>query len=165
MARRNPIIEMMGEPLPSLSYQRAKLFRPTRRELLTTYDLINKHVFKNAMYRPQLELKSHIRKAWGQCFWLNQQQPSGSHCRIELSDKWFCRSWFVSTLAHEMVHQYQFDVYRFELLEQGKKLPENSFGHGPSFFMWRDEFAKYDLPLKTFFRWKKWLKYQDFNRC
>jgi hypothetical protein len=72
----------------------------------------------------------------------------------------------MNTLAHEMIHQYQWDIYRWDHLDyHGKEMFLDSGGHGPSFFMWRDRFAHYGLYLKTWFRQKKWFEHQDFSKC
>jgi hypothetical protein len=95
-----------------------------------------------------------------------EQQANGSWCSIRLMDKWFCPQWFMNTLAHEMVHQYQWDHYRWEHLDYyGKPMFEGSGGHGPSFYAFRDRFEHYDLTLKISFGQKRWFKYQDFTRC
>ena len=33
-----------------------------------------------------------------------------SYVQIHLAEAYYCRQWMISTLAHEMVHQYQWDV-------------------------------------------------------
>jgi hypothetical protein len=81
-------------------------------------------------------------------------------------DKWYCPQWFMNTLVHEMVHQYQWDVYRWDHLEwYGREIHTQSRGHGPSFHVWREQCEYYGLNLKTTHRIKKWFKYQDFRRC
>ena len=48
------------------------------------------------------------------------------------------------TLAHEMAHQYQWDVYRWDHQEiYGRDPNTKTSGHGPSFHAWRDEFEYY----------------------
>ena len=44
-------------------------------------------------------------------------------------------------------------------------MKEDSGGHGPSFYMWRDRFDYYGLKLKISFGQKRWLKHQDFTKC
>ena len=165
MARPNPVRSIMAMPLPSKTYQRRKLFRPNDDEVIYAYNIINKYVFDNVLKRPSI-VQRPMRKTWGICNWHNEKQQTNTWCDIELSDKWFCQQWFMNTLAHEMVHQYQWDVYRWEHRDYyGREMPTESNGHGPSFFMWRDEFDFYGLNLKTWFRQKKWFMYQDFNKC
>ena len=93
----------------------------------------------------------------------------GYHCEIDvwyIYDKWFCPQWFMNTLAHEMAHQYQWDIYRWEHLDyHGRPMFEGSGAHGPSFYMWRDRFDHYGLSLKRWHGQKRWFQHQDFTRC
>ena len=165
MARPNPIRKIMSLELPSKTYQRRRSFRPSDSDIVYAYNIINKYVFDHALVRPKITQGTQ-RKIRGFCQWEDEEQESGSWCNIGLMDKWFCPQWFMNTLAHEMVHQYQWDVYRWDYLEQhGKNMKEDSGGHGPSFYMWRDRFEYYGLKLKISFGQKRWLKHQDFTKC
>lgn len=165
MARPNPIRTIMQAPLPSLTYQRRKLYRPDTDEVEYLYRKINYYVFDNQLKKPDIRLGT-IKKCWGVCEWETVKQPSGSYCNIRLSDKWFCPQWFVNTLAHEMAHQWQWDIYRFQHAERsGKPIYELSGAHGPSFFVWRERFNEYDLTLKTSYGQRRWFNYQDFKKC
>lgn len=149
----------MHSELPSISYQKQKKFRPTHNDLISAYNLINRLVFSNSLRLPDIEL-IQTQKCWGYCEWRNDYEYNGSNCIIRLNRNWFCVQWFMNTLAHEMVHQYQWDIWR-----QSNNLPKNSGGHGPSFFMWREEFAHYGLTLKTSFGQKRWFRHQNFDKC
>lgn len=165
MARPNPIRRIMEQPLPSISYQRRKGFRTTYEDIDYAYRILNRYIFDNQLVKPKI-VQGSVRKAWGYCQWEMQQQDSGSWCHIRLMDKWFCPQWFMNTLVHEMVHQYQWDIYRWDHLEQyGKEISTIGKGHGPSFHMWREQCEYYGLNLKTCHRIKKWFKYQDFQKC
>ena len=159
MARPNPIRAIMATPLPGITYQRRKSFRPADADIIYAYNIINKYVFDGVLRRPSLQ-QGTLRKAWGYCSWEHEEQQNGSWCKIQIMNKWFCPQWFMNILAHEMVHQYQWDVYRWQ-----HGIPENSGGHGPSFFEWRDIFTHYGLTLKTSFGQKRWFKHQNFNHC
>ena len=106
MARPNPIRSMMAYPLPSITYQRKKSFRPTEEDIIYSYNILNKYIFNNQLVRPEIT-QGIIHKAWGLCQWHHNEQATGSYCSIRLSDKWFCSQWFLNTLAHEMVHVRQ----------------------------------------------------------
>lgn len=165
MARPNPIRRIMEQPLPGIAYQRRKGFRPTYDDIDYAYKIINRYVFDNQLTKPKI-VQGSVRKAWGYCQWYLKEQESGSWCQIRLMDKWFCPQWFMNTLAHEMVHQYQWDIYRWDHLEwYGRNMPTGSQGHGPSFHMWRDQCEYYGINLKTSHRMKKWFKYQNFSKC
>ena len=165
MARPNPLRSIMEAPLPSLTYQRQKQFRPSHADITYAYNLINRQVFKNQLRRPKLTM-GRVGRAWGTCQWYYSEQTPGTFCDLWIADKWFCQQWFINVLAHEMVHQWQWDIYRWDHEScYGKAMPVHSAGHGPSFFSWRDEFDYYGLSLKGWFRTKKWFLYQDFARC
>ena len=163
MARPNPISSIMAQPLPSITYQRSKLYRPGIAEVVYSYNIVNRYIFDNQLRRPDIYVQSHLHKVWGYCCWLDQEQYTGSHCIIKLSDKWFCQQWFLNTIAHEMVHQYQWDVERFD--RKGFNIREDSGAHGPSFYAWRDRFSYYGLNLKTSFGQRRWFRHQDFNKA
>lgn len=165
MARPNPIRRIMESPLPSRTHQRRKSFRPSNEDIDYAYKIINRYVFDNALTKPQIT-QAQLKKLWGYCQWENQEQATGSWCNIKLMNKWFCAQWFMNTLAHEMVHQYQWDVYRWDhLVYYGRPIFTNSSAHGPSFYMWRDRFKHYGLNLKISFGQRKWFKHQDFSKC
>jgi len=70
--------------------------------------------------------------------------------------------WFITTLAHEMCHQYQWDVQGIERRKIGK---EPIMSHGPSFFELRDKLKKHGISLKSAHGRKRWFKHQDFFKC
>ena len=161
MARPNPIRAIMEAELPPITYQRRMQYRPTYADINYAYNICNRYLFDNRLKRPQIEQGSR-RQTWGFCNWELEKQPTGSYCTIKLSDKWFCPQWFMQTLAHEMVHQYQWDFTRFE--EYDGTMPESG-AHGPSFFVFRERFDYYGLRLKTAFGRKRWFNHQDFRKC
>ena len=164
MARPNPIRALMSQPLPTITEQRRKCFRPQLSEVIYTYNILNKYIFDNQLTRPEIAV-GRTRKTWGYCLWEDSIQDSGSYCKIRLSDKWFCCQWFANTLAHEMIHQYQWDVHRWQHLDTvGKDMYTNSGAHGPSFYLWRSKFEEYGLNLKISWSQRRWFKYQDFTK-
>ena len=50
MARPNPIRRIMEAELPSITYQRRKLFRPGIEDINYAYDIINRHVFHKQLF-------------------------------------------------------------------------------------------------------------------
>jgi hypothetical protein len=154
----------MTAELPSITYQRRKLFRPGPADITYAYNILNRHVFRNQLRNPGVAT-GRLNHSWGTCQW-NFKEQQGSYCNIWLADKWFCPQWFMNTLAHEMIHQWQWDIYRWEHHETyGREIPMDSGAHGPSFFAWREEFAYYGLCLKTGFGQRRWFKHQDFMKC
>ena len=168
MARPNLISQYMNADLPNISEQKRLPFRPHPEQVDALYRAINRYIFDNTLTAPDITLYS-LQKCWGQCQWLDQRQKhaswgkQGTWCRIDLNDKWFCPQWFCTVLAHEMVHQYQWDIERFD--NTGFNICENSGAHGPSFFAWRDRFTHWGINLKTAHGQRRWFRHQDFNKC
>ena len=162
MARPNPIRAIMEAELPSITYQRRLQFRPTYHDINYVYNICNKYLFDNRLRKPVITQGSR-RQTWGFCQWENDYDNTGSYCTISIMDKWFCPQWFVQTLAHEMVHQYQWDIHRFEY--HNGKMDKKSGAHGPDFFMFRERFDHYGLYLKQWYGQKRWFKHQDFRKC
>jgi hypothetical protein len=77
-------------------------------------------------------------------------------------DKWFCAQWAVTVIAHEMVHQHQWDIEGPKRWRKGKDF---LMSHGPTFFRFRDKLEKYGISLKTAHSQRKWFKHQDLFRC
>ena len=154
--------ELMHLPLPTISEQKRLLFRPSVRFVHHTYELINYEVFGNTLYKPRLEVQSHCQKYWGVCMGETYRDYTGSHCRIRMMDKWFCPQWFVATLAHEMVHQYQWDVIGPEREKEGK---DWLMSHGPSFYQFREYLEPHDIPLKVAHSQRRWFKHQNLFKA
>lgn len=141
----------MTTPLPPISFQKRKGYRPSLREVRQIYKLINKYVFNNQLTMPPIEVGT-CRKYWGMCMGLPYTTRKGTYCTIKLMDKWFCIQWLVTTLAHEMVHQYEWDIL------------DKNMTHRQSFFIWKERLDKFNINLKTYHKQKKWFKYQDLNK-
>lgn len=153
--------DLMLTPLPCRSQQRRLPYRPSQREVHKMYDILNKEIFGGRLKRPEIQM-GQLKKAWGWCQGNTHLYKSGSYCKIRLSDKWYCIQWFIITLAHEMAHQYQWDILGPKRTTKGKDF---LMSHGPSFFQHRNRLQRHNIPLKTAFRIKTWFAYQNFSRC
>lgn len=155
------LIQLMATPLPSIRKQIRKLYRPTIEEVIHVYDLLNKCVFDNKLTRPEIILKRQY-KVFGWCIGSWEQLPSGSHCTIKLMDKWYCIQWMITILAHEMAHQYTWDIERPDREAVGKK---GLMSHGTSFLQHRAKMAEFNIRLKHCLYINRWFKYQRFDKC
>lgn len=157
------LLQLMSEPLPSIGLQKKLSYRPTKKEVKNLYNIINEEIFNNELPPAHLEVKSHCRGYWGMCMstGFNPKKKS-SQCKIRLSDRWYCKQWLIDTLAHEMVHQYQWDIYSKERAVEGK---EPIMSHGPSFYKFRKQLAEYGIVLKRTSRTSLWFKYQTLSKC
>ena len=157
------LIQLMLEPLPSISSQKKLAYRPTKKEVRNLYNIINEEVFDNKLPPAKLEVKSHCRGYWGICMSQGfSHKRKSSECVIRLSDKWYCKQWLINTLAHEMAHQYQWDVYSKQRYTEGK---EPIMSHGSSFFIFKQKLAKFGIVLKRANGSKRWFKYQRLDKC
>ena len=163
MFHRSPSLkELMASELPPLYHQKRLLFRPSHWQVSHVYTLVNDAVFSNVLRKPELIIKPRCRTYWGMCMGAASRERTGSYCKIHLMDKWISIQWMVATVAHEMVHQYQWDIEGPERESEGK---ESIMSHGPSFFKFRDLLLEHDIPLKTAHSQRRWYIYQDLFKC
>ena len=161
MAASKTLKEHMATPLPSLTEQKRLAYRPNLREVHHLYNLINQEIFKNRLSRPKIELGIR-RSCWGVCVGFTREKDNGSYCVIKLSDKWYCKQWLITILAHEMAHQYQWDVLG---PKRNKKGLDFLMSHGPTFFLHRDRMLRNHIPLRIAHRKSKWFQHQHIRRC
>ena len=158
---KSKLWNLMQEPLPTVTKQKRLAYRTNKNEAIRIFKLINEEVFDNALALPEIIVKSHRRKYWGMCHGEHEKiKYRRTQCWIELMDKFYCRQWFITILAHEMCHQAQWDIDGPIRLEQGK---ERIMSHGPSFFEYRDKLEEHGVSLKKWHRRNKWFRTQDFR--
>jgi len=163
MFRNTSLLELMQEELPALSQQKKLHYRTNHDEVVALWRLLNKKIFNSKLEMPIIEVVPRCRKYWGMCF--GSYEPiknRRSRCKIRVMDKWFCRQWLITTLAHEMCHQYQWDIVGEKRIREGK---EPIMSHGPSFYVFKDRLAKHGIPLKRAQRMRKWFKTQNMFKC
>jgi len=157
------IRELISEDLPSKTEQRKRIYRPSIREARSVYRLLNQELFKNQLVIPKIILQERLMGYWGECIGDHSTfSEKRSRCKIIMSSSWFCKQWFIMCLAHEMVHQYQWDIWSKIREKNGK---ESLMSHGPSFYLFRNRFAKANIPLKDAYSPDKWFEFQDLMKC
>jgi hypothetical protein len=163
MTERSILYQLMHTDLPNLTYQKRLQYRTNLDEVSELYTIINKHIFDDQLSMPLINIKSHCRRFWGKCFGDTKIVPgTNSYCDLLLLDKWYCKQWLIMILAHEMVHQYQWDILGRIRKEQNKNPVIN---HGPSFFIFKERFHEHNIPLKKYYKTKHWFKYQNPFKC
>lgn len=155
------LAELMDTPLPSLTEQKRLTYRPSLREVYRVFDQLNKEIFQNKLTKPEIELGIR-RQCWGVCVGYVRPRETGSYCVIKLSDKWYCKQWMIAILAHEMSHQYQWDIIG---PKRSRKGLDFLMSHGPTFFLHRDRMLKHNIPLKVAFRKGRWFRHQHIHLC
>ena len=153
----------MESPLPSIGQQKRLSYRTNINEVTRLYKMLNWYIFDNALSMPTLEVVPRCRKYWGMCYG-SYDAPirNRSSCKIRLMDKWYCKQWLVAVLAHEMCHQYQWDIQGLERRKVGK---DPIMSHGPSFFVFRDRLKKHGISLKGSHSRRKWFLYQNLFKA
>ena len=154
--------DIMHLPLPSITCQKRLLYKPAIQDILHVYTQLNECVFDNELTVPEISMKPYRQKYWGMCIGEHDLQNTGTWCKFDLMDKFFCPQWVVTIVAHEMAHQYQWDIEGPERKSLGK---ESIMSHGPSFFKFREKLKRHQIPLKTAHSMRKWFKYQDMFKC
>lgn len=154
--------EIMLLPLPTIREQKRLVYRPTQADVTHVYKELNRIIFKDELVIPKIHILSHRQKYWGMCIGNISPDIHGAMCEIELMDKFFCPQWMLTTLAHEMAHQYQWEVIG---PNRSRKGYDYLMSHGPSFFKFKEKLAKNNIPLRRAHSMRKWFKHQDIFKC
>lgn len=73
---------------------------------------------------------------WGEC---RGDIDDNTQVTIRLNKSFLSKRLFINTMAHEMVHQWEWLTYE-------------NMTHGPRFFVWRNELEKYNITLSRAYR-------------
>jgi hypothetical protein len=112
-------------------------FRPTIADCREVFRNINKQVFNNELTMPNFRLV-YSGKFWGEC---QGNIDDNERCIIRMNKSFLSKRLFVYTMAHEMVHQWEWLVHEH-------------MTHGPTFFIWREELSKFGIVLSRKYRIK-----------
>ena len=99
---------------------------------------------------------------WANCSATGWPVKDKTKCTITIQQNWFCIQWLIMVLAHEMCHQYQWDIIGKQQLKKGK-FPVMS--HGPSFFVRKKQLLKFGIPLKRVVHSHMWFSKQNLLKC
>lgn len=155
------VMQLMRSPLPGKTEQRRLSYRPGYIDVNRAYNLLNETIFGGKLKRPQFWIGS-CRGAWGECEggFLLDGTPVCS--RIKLNDRFYSVHWFLTVLAHEMAHQWQWEIQGAKRIRRGLT---PIMSHGSSFFVHKKKMSKMGIPLKTTYRSERWFEYQNIFRC
>ena len=113
-------------------------FKPSILQMTRAYTMINQCVFGGVLNRPALKIR-YLPEAYGMCYAIlcdGKEPRIEPYCqRIVLTPRFKSKKHFIEVLSHEMVHQYQAEF-------------QNRMDHGPTFWAWRDNFARYGIRLR-----------------
>jgi hypothetical protein len=112
-------------------------FKPTIADCREVFRNINRNVFNNELRMPNFRLV-YSQEYWGECV---GDLGDSAKCTIKMNKSFLSKRLFVYTLAHEMVHQWEW-------------LNNETMTHGPQFFQWRNEMSKFGIVLSRKYRIK-----------
>lgn len=160
--KNSKLHQMMNEDLPSIYQQKRKSYTTTINEIRKIYKLINSEVFNDKLPNAKLILKKRIPDAWGMCIGNKLPTKTKSGCILIIGRNWYCKQWLIMTIAHEMSHQYQWDVIGYNRLQKNK---EPLMSHGPTFYKFRSKMNRVGIPLKRVIHGSNWFKKQNLLKC
>ena len=126
-----------------------KHFTPTVEQCQSWFRILNRGMFGSNLTQPTLIVRRMIYD-WGLCVadWDNRKCRKGTfdqrvipyhvpiNYRIELHNKFPRWKDFIETLAHEMVHLYQMQVWK-----------DPYSNHNANFYSWKNYFKQHNLRL------------------
>lgn len=136
MKRRDPITKLMSSNVEL--EDSSSLYYPSLKEAKFYFNLLNRYLFQNKLTSGKIKV-AKLRGCWG---WFVGHE---NEFEIVMTDKYPSIKVFIMGLAHEMVHQYQWEILGAEKIKEGK-IP--NINHGPAFYAWKKNLSKFNIPLK-----------------
>jgi len=112
-------------------------FRPTISDCREIWSNINRNVFNGELKMPSFRLV-YTKAFWGECQGVIDDQTK---VKMKINKSFLSKRLFINTMAHEMVHQWEW-------------LNNENMTHGPQFFLWRNQLANYNITLSRCYRMK-----------
>ena len=126
-----------------------KHFTPTVEQCQSWFRILNRGMFGRNLIQPKIIVRRMIND-WGLCIadWDNRKCRKGTFnqqvipyhvpidYRIELHNKFPRWKDFIETLAHEMIHLYQMQVWK-----------DPYSNHNSNFYSWKNYFKQHNLRL------------------
>jgi hypothetical protein len=102
------------------------------------YDALNRSIFGNTLPRPKLIVRDYKTKNfWGECEGFARKSRWGEPYTkyIRLQKHWPNFQKFINVVAHEMVHQWEWETH--EVMTHGQT----------TFFIWKDTMKQHGVKL------------------
>ena len=135
ISKSNPIIQAIRSDETNLSraykeHRDTRTFFPTKHLITRWFNILNEEIFNNEVYPFH-----DIQKKGCHAEHIPYEESNGKvYGVLSIADRFINKNEFLFTLAHEMVHQWQW-------------MKLNKTDHGESFFKWKNKFAKFEIPL------------------
>jgi len=109
-----------------------KSFFPTKHLITRWFNILNEEIFNNKIY-PFYDIEI-IQKKGCHAEHIPLEHGGKIYAILSIADRFINKNEFLFTLAHEMVHQWQWmQLYRSD--------------HGQSFWKWKNRLAQFEIPL------------------
>ena len=138
ISKENPVIQAVRsyETNMNRAYKenkKIKTFFPTKHLITRWFNILNKEIFNNKIHPfHEIEIK---RKQGCHAEHIPYEEIDGKvYGVLSISDRFINKNEFLYTLAHEMIHQWQW-------------MTLNKTSHGKSFWKWKNKLAQFEIPL------------------
>jgi hypothetical protein len=111
----------------------SKTFYPTKHLITRWFNILNEEIFNNQVH-PFYDIEILQKKGCHAEHIPYEEEGEKVFGVLSIADRFINRNEFLFTLAHEMVHQWQW-------------MTLNRTDHGESFFKWKNKFAQFEIPL------------------
>lgn len=124
-------------------FDRTEKFVATQEHAEIVWQALNHAVFGGVLQKPEKIIIQNRQKwdFWGECEGWQRGSRWGEHYTksIRLQKIYSDPKKFIDVMAHEMVHQYEWE--KLGVMTHGKK----------TFFVWKDKLAEKGIPLSIYF--------------
>ena len=111
-------------------------WKPDSRYAEQVYNALNRTIFKGQLSRPKIVIRDYKENFWGECE--GMYVDGKPVCRIIRMHRWLPNSkTFIRVMAHEMVHQWEFEKGPYHRMTHGKR----------TFYSWKPECARWGINL------------------
>ena len=111
----------------------SKTFYPTKHLITRWFNILNEEIFNNQVH-PFYDIEILQKKGCHAEHIPYEEEGEKVYGVLSIADRFINRNEFLFTLAHEMVHQWQW-------------MTLNRTDHGESFFKWKNKLAQFEIPL------------------
>lgn len=145
MTSRKSIIKLMTAKSDFLESEGD--YVPTLKDTKFYYSILNRFLFENKLTQPKFKI-FRLRGSWGYFLGMKEEEDIDEF-EIVMTNRFPSIRTFIIALAHEMVHQHQWEILGKIDVKKGKS---PNINHGPTFFCWREKFSTLNIPLNRSFR-------------
>jgi hypothetical protein len=111
-------------------------WKPDAQYAEQVYNAINRTVFNGQLTRPKIVIRDYNKNFWGECE--GMYVDNRPVCKVIRMHRWIPNSKiFIRVMAHEMVHQWEFEKGPYNRMTHGKR----------TFWSWKPECARWGINL------------------